>query len=320
MIGKILQSDRPISASLKAVRNLYLAGMIPTVLYKKFVASLLGNQKGIGGDVVLETRKGKILIDSDDEIGRDILFYLCYDRNVIGFLRQLFNDGKNATMLDIGGNIGNHAVWLADCFERVLSFEPNPDAFKYLSFNQKPHGNISAFPIGLSTESGTAMLQSDDENNLGKAGIADHAGNHAIEIPLEAGDNFLREHGIADVDFIKIDVEGHEWEVLNGLKETIRTHLPIIVLEYHQDTARKSGYKLQEFLSGYHMYGMVGLPKSTQMRSLQEGVVLSEFDVHQDYTNVLCIPQNRRRQIEARFPGTVWRNSRFFNSAEARTL
>ncbi len=320
MFGTILQSERPIPGMVKLVRRIYLAGLIPTVIYKKIVTSLTSGNTGIAGDIVLETHRGNILIDSDDVVGRDLFLYLCFDRNVIAFFRHLFTGSKNATMLDIGSNIGNHAIWLASCFERVLCFEPNPVAFKYLSRNGKTHENIELFQIGLSTDSGTALLESVDENNLGMARIPVEPSDGAFEISLEAGDNFLADHAVGDVDFIKIDVEGHEWEVLNGLQKTIRTRLPIIVLEYHHETAEKSGHGLQEFLSDYVLYGMVGLPKSAQLRALKEGVTLSPFDDRQQYNNVLCIPKKRREEIEARFPGAVWRDTRCFKAPDVRVL
>ena len=65
---------------------------------------------------------------------------------------------------------------------------------------------------------------------------------------------------------------------------------------------------------------MVGLPKSAQLRALKEGVTLPPFDAGQQYNNVLCIPKKRREEIEARFPGAVWRDTRCFKAPDARVL
>ena len=314
MFGSLIQSERPVPAAIRFMRRLYLSGWIPTVLYKKIVTRLCGGSAGIAGDIRIQTHRGHLVVDSDDEIGRDIYLYFCYDRTVVGYLRHLFGKTPQTTMLDVGSNIGNHSLWLASCFQRVLSFEPNPAALHYLENNVRIHDNISLYPVSLSREPGTALLRSGGESNLGQAGIADSPSEDAVEISLESGDGFLRRHGLDEVDFIKIDVEGHEWEVLGGLRETIRTRMPIILFEYHTDTAEKSGYAIQDFLSGYDLFGLVGLPKSAQLRAMQEGLVLTPFDAHHQYNNVLGVPCGRRVEIEVDFPGGVWRQERFFRT------
>ncbi len=312
MFGNLLHSERPVPAGIRLARRLYLSGGIPTVLYKKIAARLLGGRSGIGGDIRVQTHRGPIIINSDDEIGGHIYLFLSYDRNVLGFLRHLFGAGRPATMLDVGGNIGNHSLWLASCFEKVICFEPNPAALEYLNGNVRLHDNIQVVPIGLSLKAGTALLQAGGDTNLGQAGITDHPDPDAIEITLDSGDAWLEKNGVEDVDFIKIDVEGHEWEALNGLRETLRKRSPILLFEYLPQTAQKTGNRIEEFLSDYVLFGLEGLPKSDQFRSMSEGVVLSPFDARKAYNNVLAVPRNRRQEIEGAFPGGTWRNSRFF--------
>lgn len=320
MPGKITLSTRPVPAPIGLLRGLYLSGLMPTVLFKKFMDRLAPPNGRICGDVELDFPCGTVRIDTDDAIGRDIFLFLSYDRNVIAFLRFLFAETRSATMLDIGANIGNHALWLAGRFRQAHCFEPNPAALDYLRVNAACHENVTLHPLGLSDGPGTAWLELPGEHNLGQARIGDGKPADAQEIPLEAGDDFLRREEIQDIDFIKIDVEGHEWEVLTGLTETIREQTPIIVFEYHRDTAEKSDFGIEKFLAGYALYGLTGLPKSRQLRGLREGIILEPFDARGEYNNVLCVPRDAVQELENRVPGMVWYNKRFFSNGDLKKI
>lgn len=320
MPGKIIHTARPLPAPVGLFRRLYLSGWMPTVLYKKFMDRLAPPGGPICGDADLEFPCGTVRIDTDDAIGRDIFLFLAYDRNVIAFLRFLFAGNGGATMLDIGANIGNHALWLAGRFRQVLCFEPNPAALDYLRVNAGCHDNITLYPLGLSDGPGTTWLELPGENNLGQARIRDGKLPGAQEINLETGDDFLRRGKVHDVDFIKIDVEGHEWEVLTGLAETIRDRTPIIVFEYHGDTAEKSDFGIEKLLPGHVLFGLTGLPKSQQLRGMREGILLEPFDARREYNNVLGIPRDAVEELARRVPGMVWYNKRFFSNGDLKGI
>lgn len=142
---------------------------------------------------------------------------------------------KGAHIIDIGANIGNHSLFFARVMNarRIVVIEPNPLAIAPLMANVLVNGlgyviDLSALGVGLSdaSEGGYGMKRHD--RNLGatkmRAGMGD--------IQVHRGDDLFEGE---TPDLIKIDVEGMEIKVLSGLKQTIETHRPVILIEVDGD-------------------------------------------------------------------------------------
>jgi FkbM family methyltransferase len=168
-----------------------------------------------------------------------------YERDILLFLRErVLNKSRAAdeAALDVGANIGNHSMFLADVFKRVIAFEPNPLARSLLVTNLELNGvgNVEVHALGLSDHSANAELRFDPVNlgaarlNVDKAPSARRA-----EIELMIGDEAVERD--VRVGFIKVDVEGAEDAVLRGLKQTLCTHKPIVMLEQLPDAIDESG-------------------------------------------------------------------------------
>lgn len=129
-------------------------------------------------------------------------------------------------VVDVGSNVGNHAYFFKNICnaERVLCFEPLPDNFALL---EKNCPNCELHREGLSSEERTGHIQMTDplDQNSGTAKIS----ASGTEVLLKTLDSYK----LPNVSFIKIDVEGHELEVLKGAVETINTNKPDILVETH---------------------------------------------------------------------------------------
>lgn len=171
-----------------------------------------------------------------DHIGDQIRARGIYERDQLEFLRDRVLDldlCRRQTALDVGANIGNHSMFFADLFAKVIAFEPNPIASGILKLNLQLNdiGNVEVRPYGLSDRSASAQLNIPDDN-IGAATIADEGSSpfdKAETISLVRGDDALE--GDHSIGLIKIDVEGAEAAVLEGLRGTISRHQPIIILE-----------------------------------------------------------------------------------------
>ena len=150
---------------------------------------------------------------------------------------------------DIGANVGNHTVFFAKKFpaSKVMPFEPNNHAELILRANLEANklSNVDTRGVGfgLSDIARQAMSLRGGPHNLGGSKVIDlipesertpvqerhisETGN-IHEVRLLNGDETLFEH---KPNFIKIDVEGHEFSVLRGLQRTIETHRPTIFIE-----------------------------------------------------------------------------------------
>lgn len=136
----------------------------------------------------------------------------------------------NATILDIGANIGSHTLYWAKerQAKKIYSFEPFKRMFDILKKNIELNSLedvITPYNIGLSDEVINASPIEVFESNLGGTHFTKNKDGDALFKPLDSFDFEER------IDLIKIDVEGHEVEVLKGALNTIKKHIPIIVIE-----------------------------------------------------------------------------------------
>lgn len=174
-----------------------------------------------------------------DEVSDVIRAEQIYERDILECIRhRLLDTGKaaNQVAIDVGANIGNHSLFLADIFKHVIAFEPNPLARSILQINLEMNraSNVEVRPVGLSDTPGRAMLTF-NRRNLGAASAHSRAGpiDDTAEIELVVGDQSV--DPALPVGLIKIDVEGAEDAVLRGLENVIRKHQPLIMVEQWAD-------------------------------------------------------------------------------------
>jgi len=138
--------------------------------------------------------------------------------------------------LDIGANVGNHAVFVAKYCRQsaILAVEPNPQAVRVLTTNLLLNRcEVQHFGVGLSDAPGTARAAI-PVDNLGAARLISEAGG---EISLVTGDSLFAHRRI---DFVKMDVEGLELHVLRGMARTIAASRPKMFIEV--DNENRAGF------------------------------------------------------------------------------
>lgn len=136
--------------------------------------------------------------------------------------------------IDIGANVGVWSYWLSKHAKKVESFEPNPKIFNVLK-NIKIK-NVNTYNIALSNKSGSVDLLipkgSKGFSNQGASLSSIKVQGEHKSLSIQA--KCLDEYNFLDVNFIKIDVEGHEHEVIEGAKETIKKCKPTMVIEMEE--------------------------------------------------------------------------------------
>jgi len=157
-----------------------------------------------------------------------------------GWMRQdvrMFHK-KDTDIIDIGANIGYNTLMFSD-YGPVYSFEPVYHQITDQNVkNNILRNKIEVFPYALSNEKKKSTIyipsggcQSNTHINYGGTGIhlPEDLRGTSLEVPCERLDDVYS--GVTS--FIKIDVEGHELQVLEGAKETIKKHMPTILIELH---------------------------------------------------------------------------------------
>jgi FkbM family methyltransferase len=138
--------------------------------------------------------------------------------------------------VDIGTNIGLYSYGLSRFCNKVESFEPIYQCTEMLRAYAEKRGNITVHNVGLSNWAGNTTLYipfvgSTETQNFGLASINDPGGRRkALQIVVKR----LDDYAFADVGIIKVDVEGHEFEVLEGAIETISREKPLLLVEIEQ--------------------------------------------------------------------------------------
>ena len=166
--------------------------------------------------------------DDSDLIQRSHAAGKFYEPEELSIIKRYFSGG---CFLDVGSNIGNHAIYVAKYLDpsRVICIEPNPSAIEILLINLKLNALINVtdqryLGIGLAATAGRAALHQVQTNNMGamrlKAGEGD--------VRLAVGDDLLQTE---NPYFLKIDVEGMEINVLQGLQRLIDRCKPKIFME-----------------------------------------------------------------------------------------
>lgn len=139
----------------------------------------------------------------------------------------------NSVILDVGANIGNHAIWLNQNVnpKQIYVIEPHPNAInlmlKNVAINYCHQIRFDFLGIALGEFKSKSVIKNYEPSNLGATSLEISDEGFIDTIP---GD----ELGL-DFDFIKIDVEGMELGVIRGLKETIKRCKPNMFIEIEDE-------------------------------------------------------------------------------------
>ena len=183
-----------------------------------------------------------------------------YEPETFAFFRENVKPGD--TVLDIGGHIGLFAVVtarLVGAEGKVYSFEPTPFTRGVLQEVVELNGLSDVVEVcseAVSARSGETVFF-DTGDSISNANSLVKSERSRIEIPitLTSVDEFVKEKGIR-ADCIKIDVEGVEFDVLRGARETFLNHRPVVRLGLHPPFITQNGQSLDEIWAILEEYKM----------------------------------------------------------------
>ena len=292
---------------LQTFRRLFRKGLLPLTLYKVFLRlspnRWLPNASFARLTLVIDGQEKAIVVDLNDAIGKEAYLYGWYDKMVLDFARNVVKGLKSNQPLayvDVGANIGNHSLYLGDLFDVVVSFEPNPVAYDRLKANIADSGFdfIEAIPVGLSDRKDRRPFAIPNKYNLGSARIVAYE-KAQFMIDVERGDVLLEGRIEGDLAFIKIDVEGHEPNVVRGLEQVIKTHRPVIMFEYSSDTIRNDRLFISDCLVAldYSFFGTTPATPWVQLLTLSNHMRLYDFNFEHRCETVFSVPKKRLPQF-----------------------
>jgi FkbM family methyltransferase len=138
---------------------------------------------------------------------------------------------------DIGSWIGPTVIFAAKISKKVICFEPDPYAYKYLLWNihlNELH-NVTSYSIAISDQTST-MRMSSVGGNLGDSTTSllnnSHESNTVDVLALQWNE-FINLSKTEKIDFLKIDIEGGEFALLPAMRDYLSLHKPIVYLSIH---------------------------------------------------------------------------------------
>lgn len=122
---------------------------------------------------------------------------------------------------------------------KVIAIEPSPLSFSYLKKNLRSNGfnDLETFKFALSSSSKEVPFLMTVNSNWSKIVDGDDCFFEGVivKVPARSLDSFMAQHHFEKLDFLRMDVEGHEVEIFNGGRRTIERFRPTLLIEVHED-------------------------------------------------------------------------------------
>ena len=240
----------------------------------------------------------RLRYSSRNRIGEEI-YANAFERGERQLLDQFLTPG--ITVIDVGANLGFYTCLFARKVGptgRVIAFEPTPSTFALLEQNVRINGVqdiVDCRCMALSDKAGIAQLNvfsdgRDAHNSLGVTQYSEHCVSEAvIDVPTVTLDTYLRPLEFRHGCFIKIDVEGFEYQVLRGGLDHLRRIEPLaLMVELYEPIARQCGSSVLKTLELLESCGLDAYYMATAGR-------LRPLDA-----------DGRRALVEARLPPDVF--------------
>jgi len=166
------------------------------------------------------------------DIGNRLYFYGDFEKKELEICKRFI--GKDSTVIDIGANIGIHTIFFSKLATsgKVVSFEPQLTIFDTLLRNVRKLENV--IPIDIAINSQSMLTEFFIAKDNAYSSLKDTkrkeilARKFVMTLPFDTMSGAFRK-----IDFIKIDVEGLEHEVIQSMPDTLRTHKPVLFVEIY---------------------------------------------------------------------------------------
>jgi FkbM family methyltransferase len=239
-------------------------------------------------------------LDTRQYVDRELFKHGVFEPDSTRWVRRLIRTGMQ--VMDVGANFGYYTILLSRLVGvtgRVWAVEPSTRFRSRLLDHVKRNDcrNVSVLDFGLSDRNETLpLLESGDTATLHWCDDRAHPENQET-VRLMPLDQYAKEADLRRLDFIKVDIDGHEPRFLEGADSTIRAFQPIMLLEFAQlylpkvdSDAEKLARQLKAL--GYTLHSeRTGRPFPTHTDFLIEAMNCAYS------ANILCVPNGRSEDL-----------------------
>lgn len=233
------------------------------------------------------------LLDPKQWIDRSIIKHGVFEEDSIYWVRDILRPGM--TVIDVGANFGYYTInmskWVGET-GIVYAFEPSKFFRDRLAAHAKLNScdNCTIIDFGLSDHNTSTELY-----KLGDSACLnwydERSEPDSVEkVCLRRLDDVVEEFGILSVDFIKVDIDGHEPKFLSGAYETIKKFKPILQMEFQELALLQNNSDVEQLADELSRLGYVLYSERNRKKITNRTELLIETKNCAYSVNIFCFP------------------------------
>jgi FkbM family methyltransferase len=252
---------------------------------------------------------------NDQGISTELLVFGKHEPLVTRLVKSVVKEGM--VCMDIGSNIGYYALLegrIVGARGSVFAIEPSSSSYRYLERNVALNHLENTFPkrFAVSDVDSFVRLETGSRSNLTRVVDAQFVTQKTEEVPSKKIDSFVAEAGIERIDFLRMDIEGHECNAILGARDSLAKWRPAIVVEVHRKLMGESrtiqllvilrdlGYEARFFVPRQRDHPYLGRKKDTLRTDILRLMVQLKTNSHEVRSNTftLCLENTKRAQFQ----------------------
>ncbi len=246
--------------------------------------------------VMLPIQQHKMYVDIFDmSIPPSLIVLGVWEPGTTTLIKKLIQ--TNMTVVDIGANIGYYtliAAYLVGPHGKVYAFEPEPNNFNLLNKNvqvNKYNNVVTVCKAVADRVSISKMILHPTGHGAHKLLTTNNAHETTVSVEVTTLDKFFKDIK-KPIDVVKIDVEGFEPAVVDGMRNIIKQNPNIkLLLEFHPRIIQQCGYSPKDFLTDIEHYGfkMFYIDEASGQLAAIKNIDALLLDIHDTTAfNILC--------------------------------
>jgi len=164
---------------------------------------------------------------------------------------------RRGAFLDVGAHIGYYSLYMLPRVLEVFAFEPDPRVCALLKNNVGAKSNVVVLPWAVGVTGGKAQFTLERDAAISHLSAEGDAAANQIVVDVVTIDEFVRSRALT-VEAIKIDVEGHDAEVIEGALGVLKEQQPLVLTEARPDARL---FQLAS-LAAYRVFAFVRHPRT----------------------------------------------------------
>jgi len=236
-----------------------------------------------------------IYLDKNDDLGLSTI-YEEFELPEYRYLEKKIQ--PNDTVIDVGANIGYYTLIFAKFVGKngtVYAFEPEPNNFALLKKNIEvnDYHNVILENKAVSNQNGFANLEI--SNRIGEHKIIPERTKNTIQVQTITLDSIFQ----SKIDFVKIDTEGYDFKVIDGMKKIIDRFHPKLMIELYPRLMEKAGLSLENSLiklqsKGYDFFDM---ETRTKINNKEILIKTTKIKKKTNIMNIFALPQHNNVRV-----------------------